>query len=244
MATKTVKASQLTVGDKIYVSGKIEFSRITRKIEIGTPEFIEANMRKKAVGATLKEKSYTTLTITNPAFKPENPEAFKYENGTIVADPDKMTKLERYMYESMYTSKDGSWRLSNENTGNLPSVGEMDMDTKTITLVTPQGELAKGLDVLLVFSVFRAKSGQGVGLQAVLSRGPIKYYSHNDTTSALEGLGFAVKDERVAEPTDEAEAPAPAAPAPAQNTVNFDEPAQAVAPNPLNAVEGSDSLPW
>lgn len=243
--TRTVLARQLKAGDTIYVSGKMVYSHITRKIEMGTPKFEKANQRKIAQGAEPATASYTSLTISHPSIKTKNADAFKYVSGDIVADTSKMTPLEVYMYETMYKNKTtGEWRLSNENKGNLPSVGEINTTTNEITLITPKGELAVGLDVVLVFQVFQTKTGrQGVGLQAVLSRGEIKYYSSADATSALQGLGFAIKDQRDAELAETEVEPAQVN-QPAQETIDFDTAATAANPDPIGAEDGGDELPW
>lgn len=235
---RTVKAETLNVGDVIYVKGIVDFSHITRKYEPGTEEFDEAFLRRKMSNpkARKPEKGYTSITILNPKITTQNKEAFKYEGDQIVADIDKMTPLEAYMYESMFQSKkDGAWRLNNENKGNLPQVGQIDKKTKEITLVTPKGELAKGLKVVLVFNVFKAGENKGVGLQAVLADEPLRYFSTNSTFSSLENLGFTIKDNRDQTEDDSAEV-VPTTPSPAPNAEpTVDE---------INAEDGADDLPW
>lgn len=234
---RTVLAEELNVGDVIYVSGTVDFSHITRKYEPGTEEFEQAFMRRKMISpkARKPQKGYTSITILKPSIKTENPEAFKYEGDNLVADIDKMTPLEAYMYESMFKSnRHGDWRLTNENKGNLPQVGEINKQTKEVTLVTPKGELAKGLKVTLVFNVFKTSEGKGVGLQAVLANEPLRYFSTNDTLSSLRNLGFAIKDER--EVVEEKE----------ENVEEHSTPAPSVEPSvdEINAEEGADDLPW
>lgn len=244
---RTIKAEKLNVGDVIYISGKVDFSHITRKYEVGTDEFNEANVRKKMNGARPAQKSYTSLTITHPSIKTKNPAAFKYVGDDIVADTSKMTPLELYAYESMFKSKaHGDWRLTNENKGNLPQVGVINTETRKITLITPKGELARGLDVVLVFNVFKTKEGQGVGLQAVLSRGPIRYYSVNDTNAALAGFGFTIEDEREPEETvSKTESKSTAATTETSDASTFDDPAETEAEaDPIGAVDGGEDLPW
>ena len=235
---RTVKAETLNVGDVIYVKGIVDFSHITRKYEPGTEEFDEAFLRRKMSNpkARKPEKGYTSITILNPTITTKDKEAFKYEGDQIVADITKMTPLEAYMYESMFQSKkDGTWRLNNENKGNLPQVGEIDKKTKEITLVTPKGELAKGLKVVLVFNVFKAGENKGVGLQAVLADEPLRYFSTNNTFSSLENLGFTIKDNRDQTDDDSTEV-APTTPAPAPSAEpTVDE---------INAEDGADDLPW
>ena len=172
-----------------------------------------------------------------PTITTKNKDDFKYEGDEIVADIDKMTPLEAYMYESMFKSKNGGWRLNNENKGNLPQVGEIDKKTKEIKLVTPKGELAKGLKVVLVFNVFKAGENKGVGLQAVLADEPLRYFSTNNTFSSLENLGFTIKDERdqiEEDSTEDEVTQTNSSPAPnAEPTVDD-----------INAEDGADDLPW
>lgn len=236
---RTVLAETLNVGDVIYVSGTVDFSHITKKYEPGTEEFEQAFMRRKMMSpkARKPQKGYTSITILNPKISTKDPEAFKYEGDELIADIDKMTPLEAYMYESMFKSKQhGDWRLTNENKGNLPQVGEIDKKTKQVTLVTPQGELAKGLKVVLVFNVFKTSEGKGVGLQAVLADEPLRYFSTNSTFTSLENLGFTIKDERTTQEEDvqtqETEHTSSVAP---KTEPNVDE---------LNAEDGADDLPW
>lgn len=63
--TRTVLARQLKAGDTIYVSGKMVYSHITRKIEMGTPEFEKANQRKIAQGAEPATASYIIDDFTS-----------------------------------------------------------------------------------------------------------------------------------------------------------------------------------
>ena len=234
---RTVLAETLNVGDVIYVSGTVDFSHITRKYEPGTEEFEQAFMRKKMMSpkARKPQKGYTSITILNPKISTKDPEAFKYEGNELIADIDKMTPLEAYMYESMFKSKQhGDWRLTNENKGNLPQVGEIDKKTKQVTLVTPQGELAKGLKVVLVFNVFKTSEGKGVGLQAVLADEPLRYFSTNSTFTSLENLGFTIKDERTAVVEE----------APVAENTETETPVTEPEMDEINAEDGADDLPW
>lgn len=240
---RSIKASSLKAGDVIYVKGFVDFSRVTRKIEVGTEEFNNANTLKKASGARPALKSYSTITITQPSIKTQNPDAFRYVDGEIVADTSLMTPLEVYAYESMFKSKKhNDWRLTNENKGNLPQIGEMNTETKEVTLLTPKGELAKGLEVLLVFNVFATEQGQGVGLNAILSLGPIRYYSADDTQSALNNLGFTIKDNRDPQPQPTvSETKSASVDIPASNEPNiFTE----IEDDPIHAEDSADELPW
>lgn len=234
---RTVLAETLNVGDVIYVSGTVDFSHITRKYEPGTEEFEQAFMRKKMMSpkARKPQKGYTSITILNPKISTKDPEAFKYEGNELIADINKMTPLEAYMYESMFKSKQhGDWRLTNENKGNLPQVGEIDKKTKQVTLVTPQGELAKGLKVVLVFNVFKTSEGKGVGLQAVLADEPLRYFSTNSTFTSLENLGFTIKDERTAVVEE----------APVAENTETETPVTEPEMDEINAEDGADDLPW
>lgn len=234
---RTVLAETLNVGDVIYVSGTVDFSHITKKYEPGTEEFEQAFMRRKMMSpkARKPQKGYTSITILNPKISTKDPEAFKYEGNELIADINKMTPLEAYMYESMFKSKQhGDWRLTNENKGNLPQVGEIDKKTKQVTLVTPQGELAKGLKVVLVFNVFKTSEGKGVGLQAVLADEPLRYFSTNSTFTSLENLGFTIKDERTAVVEE----------APVAENTETETPVTEPEMDEINAEDGADDLPW
>ena len=210
---RTVHAKKLNAGDTYYVSGKVTYSRVTRKIEPGTQEFENANRQRRSVGA-----------------------------GEIVADTSKMTPLETYAYESMYKHKaSGEWRLSVKNTGNLPQIGEMNKESKQIRLITPKGELATDLDVLLIFKVYETKGKRkGVGLQAVCSIGDMKYYTREDSFTALQQTGFTIIDDREPESEkDSTEESTASQIQPEPSSIDFDT-------NDVDSgtVDAGDDLPW
>lgn len=238
---RTVHAKKLNAGDTYYVSGKVAYSHVTRKIEPGTPEFEKANSQRRSVGAEEMTKAYTTMTIKDPTIKTKDANAFKYENGEIVADTSKMTPLETYAYESMYKHKStGQWRLSVNDTGNLPQIGEMNKESKQIRLITPKGELATDLDVLLIFKVYETKAKRkGVGLQAVCSIGDMKYYTREDSFTALQQTGFTIIDDREPESDTDSKEDNTASQIQSEQAINFDT-------NEVDAgtVDAGDDLPW
>ena len=238
---RTVHAKKLNAGDTYYVSGKVAYSHVTRKIEPGTPEFEKANSQRRSVGAEEMTKAYTTITIKDPTIKTKDANAFKYENGEIVADTNKMTPLETYAYESMYKHKStGQWRLSVNDTGNLPQIGEMNKESKQIRLITPKGELATDLDVLLIFKVYETKAKRkGVGLQAVCSIGDMKYYTREDSFTALQQTGFTIIDDREPESDTDSKKDDTASQIQPEQAINFDT-------NEVDAgtVDAGDELPW
>lgn len=238
---RTVHAKQLNAGDTYYVSGKVVYSHVTRKIEPGTPEFEKANNQRRSVGAEEMTKAYTTITIKEPSIKTQNKDVFKYKNGEIVADTSKMTPLETYAYESMYKHKaTGQWRLSVNDTGNLPQIGEMNKTSKEIRLITPKGELATDLEVLLMFKVYETKAKRkGVGLQAVLSLGDMKYYTREDSFTALAKTGFTIIDDREPESETDSTQENTASQIQPEPTIDFDT-------NDVDAgtVDAGDDLPW
>lgn len=238
---RTVHAKKLNAGDTYYVSGKVAYSHVTRKIEPGTPEFEKANSQRRSVGAEEMTKAYTTITIKDPTIKTKDANAFKYENGEIIADTSKMTPLETYAYESMYKHKStGQWRLSVNDTGNLPQIGEMNKESKQIRLITPKGELATDLDVLLIFKVYETKAKRkGVGLQAVCSIGDMKYYTREDSFTALQQTGFTIIDDREPESDTDSKEDNTASQIQSEQAINFDT-------NEVDAgtVDAGDDLPW
>lgn len=239
---RTVHAKKLNAGDTYYVSGKVTYSRVTRKIEPGTQEFENANRQRRSVGAEEMTKAYTTITIKEPTIKTKDKDAFKYVKGEIVADTSKMTPLETYAYESMYKNKaSGEWRLSVNDTGNLPQIGEMNKESKQIRLITPKGELATDLDVLLIFKVYETKAKRkGVGLQAVCSIGDMKYYTREDSFTALQQTGFTIIDDREPESEkDSTEETTASQIQPEPSAIEFDT-------NDVDSgtVDAGDDLPW
>lgn len=238
---RTVHAKKLNAGDTYYVSGKVVYSHVTRKIEPGTPEFEKANNQRRSVGAEEMTKAYTTITIKEPTIKTKDTSAFKYENGEIVADTSKMTPLETYAYESMYKHKTtGQWRLSVNDTGNIPQIGEMNKASKEVRLITPKGELATDLEVLLMFKVYETKAKRkGVGLQAVLSLGDMKYYTREDSFTSLQQSGFTIIDDRELESNEDSSDDNSASQIQPEPTIDFDT-------NEVDAgtVDAGDDLPW
>lgn len=248
MATqRSIKTKDLVVGEKVFVYGKVDYSHITRKYIVGTPEFNEANFRRKQRGIREMDKDYSSITIVDPRVRTADTTAIRYDNGQTIADTSKMNTAEIWAYESIYQSNaTGKYTYSHNDKGNLPKVGELDEANKTFNLITPKGELASGLDVILEFKVYKGKFGNGLGLQAVYSRGPIRYYGEGDSSSALEELGFSLgQDLREKEPAqDSTEEPtAPAAPA-APETNQFATPAETQPEDLTGVVDGGSGLPW
>lgn len=246
---RTVRTNELKPGDKIWVSGEVTYSRIKTKIEEGTPEYIQNNQRRMASGGVPANGSYYTITIKNPSFKTKVPNALRYENGQLVADVNNLTPMETYMYESMYRGKnDGVWKLTREIKGQQPFVGVMDMTSHKIKQVKPQGELASGSEVFLVFSVYKSKhaGNNGVGVDGVIAKDEIHYYSAN---SALSRGGFAGFEVEYLDPSELEDDTPTSNTQPAQLSAQPELTVQPQAPaydmnNPIFAEDGANDVPW
>ena len=218
---RTISNAQLTPEKTFLVRGKVSFCRITRQTTDKERE--DANKRRSfPIG-----KNYTSVSL--------------YDAHVQCVDPSNPTLEERYAAESFYTSSNAKFTGNNfsamNQSRNLPAVGiELEKGSNHYVQITPQGELAQGLEVILVMRVFKGAGNNGVSLDRILVQEPIRYYGGSsavESTLANFGITFQAmapaqhpaSEEQIG-PEDNVEP----TPAPAQN--NAFAPAQP-APQPV-----------
>lgn len=214
---RTVRCTELTPGETCLVRGKVGFCRITRHTTDKERE--EANKRR----VHTIDRNYTTITI--------------YEASVMAKDPNNPTPEEKYALEHCYVSSSSNYPGQNfsgiNKTRNLPRVAVQDSPNH-YTEIVPEGELATGLDVILVMRTYKGLHGNnGVSLDLVMVTEPIRYYSGSTLGNTLSSFGLvfdekmpARSDITAAETNNSFEIPGNAAPA--MQTV-------AVAPAPYQA---------
>lgn len=196
-------ANQPEPNSIVLVHGKIQFSRITRRIE--GDELKKENARRANSGKYPMNNPYTTITISNPTVT--------YTDGQPNAAD---TFVESKFRQSKTT---GLWTYTAVNqTTRLPGVYQMNGNNGEE--IEPEGELAVGLDVTLVVRIFKTQMRPGISLDRVLVNEPVRYFNGQNVTSALAKLGISVTDlpsSPNAPASSDAPAEMPAAPvAPAQ----------------------------
>ena len=174
MAKRTITSNQLTPNAIYLVRGKVSFSRITRHTTDKERE--EANKRRMHP----IDKNYTTITL--------------YDAVVLARDPQNPTMEEKYASECLYRSSSQNYPNNNftamNKSANLPDVAVLE-GTNNYRQITPEAELAQGLDVTLVMRVFKSPMNNGVSLDKVFVNEPIRYYNNGASTQdALAGYGI------------------------------------------------------
>lgn len=151
------------------------FSRVTK--QIAGEELIKDQQRRSSKGLLPIEKPYTQATIYDAEIVPVNP------NGN--------TSAEIYGRESFYHSKSHSGYnfTANNKSKQLPWIGTSTDGGKTVNQITPEGELANDLNVILVLRIFKTKRNNGQSLDGIIVLDPIRYYTGNNDLSQY-GITF------------------------------------------------------
>jgi hypothetical protein len=186
MANYSVSAGQLTEGISVFIRGKLGFARLTRLIE--GAELAASDQRKVQNGMSPVVRQHTTSTI------PEAEVQF--------ADPANPTVEEQFVSERRYVSK------KNPDTGVNYSIDSKGNDLRLPIVAIPSAagdgtydqdgsgqELAQGLDVTLVLSVYKPKNfnNRGLALEQVIVHEPPRYYNTGGVATrelAARGIVF------------------------------------------------------
>lgn len=201
-----IAAENLVEGRTILVEGEVAFSRIASQYT--GDELTKRIASQRERGAKYPTKvPHTTIAITN---------------ARVIPQGDQMTNEELFIHQRLYVSKSGENKgkpgYSIDDTSNfLPPVMQPDAQNPgQYAQVNPlEGELAKGLPVILVLNTFKSKDHEkrGIGLQQILSKEPIRYYSNNATAEALQAYGITIAGPVVQQSAAEANAQATNQPA-------------------------------
>lgn len=229
---KTISDSQLTPNTIVMVRGNIRFSRLLKPIQ--GEELINDQKRRTQLGMIAIEVPYTSIELDNARIVPMRPDGVK-------------TIEEQFVEERFYQKRDpddASMHYSVINKSPYPNKFYQKRDTTAsgaknmeADQIQPTGELANGLDVILLLRIFASKRYQrkSIGLQGIVLQEPIRYYS-GPTNQMLASAGIILHDDPSLNQTAPAEKPAePAAvSAPAPNTAFATQPAPAPAPMPAS----------
>lgn len=171
-ATAPININQLKPGETIFVTGKVKFSHITKHVE--GEELRKANERR-----TIPiEKPHTFITVTEAAILPKV--------------PGQLTPEEQYVQQKFYVAKDNQGKSpeiydyqSISKSPYLPQVSQCDAtDPKICYEIKPETELGNGLNVTLVLRIYATKQNNGLGLDGILVREPIRYYEQGRNFAA------------------------------------------------------------
>lgn len=182
----TVQLKTIPPKTTAYVRGKLQYAQLIRPIDgIALQRKIE---REKARGRkTIVDKPHRTVTLTNAVIEfPQN------------------NMLETYVTEHMY---DSIAHPENNKMYQADVKGKYapyfyTRDNNQLNEFVPEGELANGLDVTIVFEVYATSLGNGLGIKSVIVNEPVAYYNvSTDPILAANGLtvNSLTRDEREAQ---------------------------------------------
>lgn len=193
--TYQVSPDQLTVGANIILKGKVDFSNIAKPIT--GQELIKKNEQRMRNGlSAIPADAYTSLSIYDAQVQPR--------------DPNQMSIEEFYINERLYRPKaegrakvrEGEPFYTVINRGmRLPNTAWINKETNRATPIKLPHELAKGVEVILILNVFKAKStpnGRGIGIDEVFIVGEPQYYIPGVNTvnnEILNQLGITMDTE-------------------------------------------------
>lgn len=158
--------NDLEVGSRFYITGKIFTSRIASKIDGKELEDFQKNAKYPPNGP------FNQIKLTEPT--------------VLAVDPENPTLTELYGRQRCYSSAgdDDTVYFEIRNAGKYnPRVfyltGEIEGTTGRYMAIPVEleAELARGTEVILVVEVFKGKGNNGVSVNDILLKGPIKYYS-------------------------------------------------------------------
>ena len=159
------------------VKGTVAYSHIRSLIsgEALAKKIAEAKARSNR--AKPKEVPHFSITLSNPSI--------------LVQDPKAPNMLEVAISQRFYTTKNGVHSVGFDIAGQYCwPIAVKDPVTGQYNEIEPEGELAQGLEVILVMNSYSSSHGNGVGVNKVLVPGEIRYYRSNGINDYLTQLGF------------------------------------------------------
>lgn len=159
------------------VKGTVAYSHIRSLIsgEALAKKIAEAKARSNR--AKPKEVPHFSITLSNPSI--------------LVQDPTAPNMLEVAISQRFYTTKNGVHSVGFDIAGQYCwPIAVKDPVTGQYNEIEPEGELAQGLEVILVMNSYSSSHGNGVGVNKVLVPGEIRYYRSNGINDYLTQLGF------------------------------------------------------
>ena len=181
------------------VKGTVAYSHIRSLIsgEALAKKIAEAKARSNR--AKPKEVPHFSITLSNPSI--------------LVQDPTAPNMLEVAISQRFYTTKNGVHSVSFDIAGQYCwPIAVKDPVTGQYNEIEPEGELAQGLEVILVMNSYSNSHGNGVGVNKVLVPGEIRYYRSNGINDYLAQLRFpqgTTIERQLPNPNIPAQQPAP-----------------------------------
>ena len=179
MANYSISATQLAEGEIVLIRGKLGFSRLVSLIE--GAELEASDQRKVQHRMSPTGRPHTTVTITDAEVVYKNPTAPTLE--------------EMFVSERRYASKQNpasgpNWSIDNKST-TLPIIAAKN-DDGSWEQITPDVDLASGLDVTLVLRVYKPKQhmNRGLSLDQVIVNETPRFYSGGMATDELAARGI------------------------------------------------------
>ena len=179
-----INLNSLPVNDIIYVSGLVDFSRITSHID--GEELVRDNERRVKNNMRPDNKPHTRMTISNAA--------------VVCANPSAPTLSEQAIGERLYMSKAHPEKqmcfTAKNKTSSLPAVYSRAHTTvRDLHTVLPEGEIAAGTHVTLILRIFGTQMNNGISLDAVIvDEEPVRFANalNAASASALSNRGFNI----------------------------------------------------
>lgn len=191
-----VRAEQLTEGQKIFVQGVLGFVRLRSAIE--GDELAKSDARRVQNKIPAVGKPHITINLEQAQVLAQNPQQ---------PTPEEIFVGERLFARTKAPETGMNFSLDSKSVRNLPVISVVNDDGQYVQ-DTETAELAQGLKVTVVLSVFKPGSYEqrGLAIDHVLVQEPVRYRQGPGVvdTSALANFGFIF-----------AQAPQPVQPAPA-----------------------------
>lgn len=181
------------------VKGTVAYSHIRSLISGEALAKKIAEAKAKSNRAKPKEVPHFSITLSNPSI--------------LVQDPKAPNMLEVAISQRFYTTKNGVHSVGFDIAGQYCwPIAVKDPVTGQYNEIEPEGELAQGLEVILVMNSYSSSHGNGVGVNKVLVPGEIRYYISNSINDYLTQLGFpqgTTIERQLPNPNVPAQQPAP-----------------------------------
>ncbi len=192
-----IKLNSIAPNTTVMIRGKVSFSRIA--------SLIQGDELTRDIQEQSKRTQYP---ITSPYCKLSLCEArVVYQDQAAATDPSRKTAIEQWAENEMYVSTKNPQKYPGMNynavmTKRLPWLGVL--DGTTVQQVTPEGELANGMDVTIVLRVYKSKNyaNHGVSFDGIICNEPVRYFQQVN----LSAYGLTFKPEVRTVPADEADA--------------------------------------
>lgn len=173
---------------------KIRFNQVPPKLNALVKGTVTYSHIRSLISGDALAKKIADVKARSPHAQPKTDPHFSIalSNPTIlVQDPKNLNMLEVAVSDKIYKTKSGTTAISLDIIGQYCwPVAVKDPVTGQYNEIEPEGELAQGLEVILVMYSYVGKNGSGVSVSKILVPGEIRYYRSNGINDYLAQLGF------------------------------------------------------